>query len=165
MDIKRSATTAAPTAELEEAIQPSGSVQLLWFLLPAFASLMLLATTNLMCQEVAVVPFLWVLPLGLYLISFIVCLTIRSGTGAKFFTPAGYISPHGAPGVVVVDQCSRRKAGIDAEHGFFRLLHGLPRGTGAAKTTSELLDAILFVDLGWRGCGRAIRRACCSPHF
>ena len=73
MDIKRSAKPAAPSAELEEAIQPSGSVQLLWFLLPAFASLMLLATTNLMCQEVAVVPFLWVLPLSLYLISFIVC--------------------------------------------------------------------------------------------
>jgi len=34
---------------------------------------MLLATTNLLCQEVAVVPFLWVLPLSLYLLSFIVC--------------------------------------------------------------------------------------------
>ena len=73
MDVKRSALPASPAAELEEAIQPSGSVQILWFLLPAFASLMLLATTNLMCQEVAVVPFLWVLPLSLYLISFIVC--------------------------------------------------------------------------------------------
>ncbi|MGA8307135.1 MAG: hypothetical protein WB723_15790, partial [Candidatus Acidiferrales bacterium] len=58
MDIKRSASPASPAAELEEVIQPSGSVQILWFLLPAFASLMLLATTNLMCQEVAVVPFL-----------------------------------------------------------------------------------------------------------
>ena len=73
MDIKRSASPASPAAELEEVIQPSGSVQILWFLLPAFASLMLLATTNLMCQEVAVVPFLWALPLSLYLISFIVC--------------------------------------------------------------------------------------------
>ena len=73
MDIKRSALPASPAAEFEEAIEPSGSVQILWFLLPAFASLMLLATTNLMCQEVAVVPFLWVLPLNLYLISFIVC--------------------------------------------------------------------------------------------
>jgi spermidine synthase len=73
MHAKRSALPASPAAELEEAIQPSGSVQILWFLLPAFASLMLLATTNLMCQEVAVVPFLWVLPLSLYLISFIAC--------------------------------------------------------------------------------------------
>jgi hypothetical protein len=73
VDIRRSALVPSPVVELERAPEPSGSVQLLWFLLPAFASLMLLATTNLMCQEVAVVPFLWVLPLSLYLISFIVC--------------------------------------------------------------------------------------------
>jgi len=62
-----------PAAESEAVFPPSRSVQTLWFLLPAMASLMLLATTNLMCQEVAVVPFLWVLPLSLYLISFIIC--------------------------------------------------------------------------------------------
>ncbi|WP_153557658.1 spermidine synthase [Roseimaritima sediminicola] len=43
-----------------------------WLLLPAFASLMLLAVTNHISQEVAVIPFLWVLPLSFYLISFIV---------------------------------------------------------------------------------------------
>ncbi len=45
----------------------------LWLLLPACASLMLLATTNHVCQDVAVVPFLWVAPLALYLLSFIIC--------------------------------------------------------------------------------------------
>lgn len=44
-----------------------------WLALAAAGSLMLLATTNQMCQEVAVVPFLWVLPLALYLLSFILC--------------------------------------------------------------------------------------------
>jgi hypothetical protein len=34
---------------------------------------MLLAATNQMCQEVAAIPFLWVLPLALYLLSFILC--------------------------------------------------------------------------------------------
>ena len=43
-----------------------------WLALPACASVLLLATTNRMCQEVAVIPFLWVLPLALYLLSFIV---------------------------------------------------------------------------------------------
>lgn len=38
-----------------------------------FASLMLLATTNHICQDVAVIPFLWVIPLALYLITFIIC--------------------------------------------------------------------------------------------
>jgi hypothetical protein len=72
-DLKRSAILPSVAKEPEAAFPPPGSVQLLWFLLPAMASLMLLATTNLMCQEVAVVPFLWVLPLSLYLISFIIC--------------------------------------------------------------------------------------------
>jgi MFS family permease len=46
---------------------------LLWMALPATASVLLLATTNQLTQQVAVVPFLWVLPLSLYLLSFIVC--------------------------------------------------------------------------------------------
>ncbi len=45
----------------------------LWFLLAGVASVILLATTNLMCQEIASVPFLWILPLAAYLLSFIIC--------------------------------------------------------------------------------------------
>ena len=32
-----------------------------------------MATTNHLCQDVAVFPLLWILPLGLYLVSFIIC--------------------------------------------------------------------------------------------
>jgi hypothetical protein len=46
--------------------------RLLWIALPACASILLLAVTNKMCQDVAVIPFLWVLPLALYLLSFII---------------------------------------------------------------------------------------------
>ena len=53
--------------------QPSTLNKLLWLLLPACASVLLLATTNKMCQDVAVIPFLWVLPLALYLLTFIIC--------------------------------------------------------------------------------------------
>jgi len=44
----------------------------LWLLLPACGSMLLLATTNKICQEVAVIPFLWVVPLSLYLLSFVI---------------------------------------------------------------------------------------------
>lgn len=44
-----------------------------WLGLPALASMMLLAVTNHLCQDVAVVPFLWIGPLSLYLISLIIC--------------------------------------------------------------------------------------------
>ena len=47
--------------------------KLSWLCLPALASTLLLTTTNHVCQDVAVIPFLWILPLSLYLISFIIC--------------------------------------------------------------------------------------------
>ena len=53
--------------------QPGARQRLLWFALPACASVLLLAITNQMSQEIAVNPFLWVLPLCLYLASFIMC--------------------------------------------------------------------------------------------
>ncbi len=51
----------------------SASQMLGWLALSAVGSTMLLATTNQMSQEIAVVPFLWVLPLALYLLTFILC--------------------------------------------------------------------------------------------
>jgi hypothetical protein len=44
-----------------------------WVALPAAASVELLAVTNKVTMDIAVIPFLWVLPLGLYLLSFILC--------------------------------------------------------------------------------------------
>lgn len=46
---------------------------LLWLALPALASWLLLAVTNHITQNVAAVPFLWVLPLSLYLLTFVLC--------------------------------------------------------------------------------------------
>ena len=48
-------------------------LRLLWLALSACGSAMLLATTNQLCIDVATVPFLWILPLSLYLLSFIIC--------------------------------------------------------------------------------------------
>jgi len=51
--------------------RPSWRMRAVWASLAACGSVMLLATTNLLCEDVAVTPFLWVLPLCLYLLSFI----------------------------------------------------------------------------------------------
>jgi hypothetical protein len=56
-----------------KSVQISWRTRLAWLALPALASMMLLATTNHVCQDVAVMPFLWVAPLALYLLSFIIC--------------------------------------------------------------------------------------------
>ncbi len=50
-----------------------GGRVLLWLGLAFFPSVMLGAVTSHLTQEVAAVPFLWMLPLALYLTSFIVC--------------------------------------------------------------------------------------------
>lgn len=52
---------------------PGWRMRAIWASLAACGSVMLLATTNLLCEDVAVTPFLWVLPLCLYLLSFILC--------------------------------------------------------------------------------------------
>jgi len=52
---------------------PTAGERALWLLLAACASILLLAVTTFLTQDVASVPFLWVLPLGLYLLSFIFC--------------------------------------------------------------------------------------------
>jgi hypothetical protein len=49
----------------------SVQTQLQWLALAAMGSVMLLAVTNHITQNISSVPFLWVLPLALYLVSFI----------------------------------------------------------------------------------------------
>jgi hypothetical protein len=56
-----------------EGPRPDFIVRMLWLGLTACSSVMLLATTNQLCQDVAVVPLLWILPLALYLLSYILC--------------------------------------------------------------------------------------------
>src|SRR5204863_4147258 len=53
--------------------RPGARQYVLWLALPACASVMLLATTNHLSANVAAIPFLWVLPLSIYLLTFILC--------------------------------------------------------------------------------------------
>jgi hypothetical protein len=69
---------AASEQVVSRASEPDGPpvrrrVYGLWFLLAMCASSLLLATTNFLCQEVITVPLLWVFPLAIYLLSFILC--------------------------------------------------------------------------------------------
>ncbi len=59
------ATTSAPKIPFTRMI--------LWSGLAGAAVVELLAVTNKICLDIAVLPFLWVLPLCLYLLSFVIC--------------------------------------------------------------------------------------------
>jgi hypothetical protein len=67
------AAAKAVEAEAPAAAKPAARQYAMWLLLPACASLLLLAVTNHVSQNVAAIPLLWVLPLALYLLSFILC--------------------------------------------------------------------------------------------
>ena len=59
--------------EYGAAEKPGTRQYFLWLALPACASILLLAITNHLSQNVAAIPFLWVLPLSIYLLTFILC--------------------------------------------------------------------------------------------
>jgi hypothetical protein len=54
---------------------PAARDVLLWLVLSACASILLLAITGYLTQQVAVIPFLWVLPLAIYLLTFVLAFS------------------------------------------------------------------------------------------
>ncbi len=86
---------AVPTPEAQaQAPQapPTRVTKLLWVLLPAVASTLLLALTNELCVDVASVPFLWVLPLSIYLLSFILTFAGKSGPRRLLWYPLALLA-------------------------------------------------------------------------
>ncbi len=61
------------SARLSRASKPALRSLFFWLVLSALPSALLLAVTNHLSQNVAAIPFLWILPLCLYLLSFIIC--------------------------------------------------------------------------------------------
>jgi spermidine synthase len=87
---KSTATEAKPSTERES--RPSAGIQSLWIILTACASVMLLATTSQISHEVAVVPFFWILPLTLYLLSFILCFSSEWWYPRNVYAAALFVS-------------------------------------------------------------------------
>jgi SAM-dependent methyltransferase len=70
-------TPGAGSQEHAPVMPPAPRDYMMWLLLSAMGSFMLLAITNHITHDVASVPFLWILPLTLYLLSFIFCFEGR----------------------------------------------------------------------------------------
>lgn len=76
MLLSRRAPEAKETIDQNSTTEkPSVSLRVLWIILSGTASLFLLSVTNQISQEVAVIPFLWILPLAIYLLSFILAFS------------------------------------------------------------------------------------------
>jgi SAM-dependent methyltransferase len=83
--------SAAPV-RLEPGPAPRFAERLQWIALPGIASFLLLAVTNHLTQNVASIPFLWILPLTLYLLTFILCFDGRGWYRRWLFVPLAVVA-------------------------------------------------------------------------
>jgi len=105
-----------PAASLEGAA-PAWPTVVLWVILTAITSSMFLSVTNTLCQDVAVVPLLWVLPLAVYLLSFILCFE-----SDRWYHRGGFVIATALATLVVLGTGSRH---LSSNLATTILLHGL----------------------------------------
>jgi spermidine synthase len=173
--IKRLPLPAQPTDAPQKSIPASR--QMLWIALSAAASILLLSTTSLLTQEVAPIPFLWVLPLMVYLLSFVITF---SGEGRYRRPLFSILLALGSAGVFLITHLDDVHfltkiavyvfllfAACIAAHGELYQLHPAPRslpryyllvsvGGALGGATVNLLAPSLFNGywefyLGWAG--------------
>ncbi len=86
----RAGKSAAPAAVLQEEQAPPASTRskLLWFLLPMGAAMQLSAVTSHLTSNIAAIPLLWMMPLAVYLLTFILAFELpglyRRGLVVRF---------------------------------------------------------------------------------
>jgi SAM-dependent methyltransferase len=79
-------------AAVEDDARPGWRLQLMWLSFAACGSTLLLAVTNHLTQNVASIPFLWVVPLAVYLLSFILCFEGRGWYHRNTFLKLGAVA-------------------------------------------------------------------------
>ncbi|MBN3724168.1 fused MFS/spermidine synthase [Burkholderia sp. Ac-20379] len=82
-----SVQSAAPSPADVAVERPRARTLAAWAALAACPSVLLMAVTGYLTRNVAPIPLLWVLPLGLYLLSFIVCFEGRMGYRRRLCIP------------------------------------------------------------------------------
>jgi hypothetical protein len=72
---KTSAGKSIVHPDYDSKVEPAPAIatRLIWLGLSASASVLLLTVTTHLTQDVAAIPFLWIVPLAIYLLSFIIC--------------------------------------------------------------------------------------------
>ena len=86
------AASAVPVDPAEFVERPSWMLRGLWLGLSASASILLLAVTTHLTQDVAPIPFLWIVPLTAYLLTFIICFEMPRLYVRPIFLPLFLLS-------------------------------------------------------------------------
>jgi len=104
-------------SQVKSVTAPQAINYALWFVLAALASMMLLAVTNHITQNVASIPFMWVLPLTIYLITFVLCFEGRGGRG--FYIRKYWM----LPALIMICMMAW---GVTAKYGFLEINIAIP---------------------------------------
>jgi len=82
---RREAPMELPAVVAAASSPPTVADRLTWLALATLGVVMLLAVTNHICRNIASVPFLWVAPLSLYLLTFVLCFDVGHWYRRGFF--------------------------------------------------------------------------------
>jgi hypothetical protein len=123
VDAHAEGIAAAPTVAAAAPAGPAPTLreQALWLILAALGSTMLLAITTHITQNVASIPFLWVLPLSIYLVTFILCF---DGTG--WYKRPSFLLLAALGAVAMLGGLSFRPDGFGVERAILHIEHAVP---------------------------------------
>ena len=78
------ADIASPDMPADMPSAPTAMQKLIWLSLSGMGAILLLAVSNQLTQNISSIPLLWVVPLVLYLITFILCFDVKSGKSSWY---------------------------------------------------------------------------------
>jgi SAM-dependent methyltransferase len=140
-----------------------------WFCMAGLATLLLLAISSHITQNVASIPFLWILPLSLYLLTFVLAFEGRGGRGwyrrETFMLPALAVSAIMAWGLVADDGIMRIQEAIPLYLGGLFLVCFFCHGELAqAKPPARKLTRFYFMVALGGACG-GLTVSLLAPHL
>lgn len=124
-----------------------------WIALPALASSLLMSITNHVCQNVAVVPLLWILPLTLYLVTFIICFDKERWYVRRWFAAAAILAVLAASYLVLFRYLDKLFESAGHRVLWWHLTHSIPLEAGIYLVILFLLCMLCH--------GELVR---CKPH-
>lgn len=96
-----------------------------WVLLSALGSVLLMSITCHVCQNVAVIPLLWIVPLALYLVTFIICFEKERWYVRRWFAAAAMLAVLAASYLVLLRYLDQTFLSFGLDVLWFHLTHNV----------------------------------------
>ena len=123
-------------------------------------SSLLMGVTMYISTDIAAIPLLWVVPLALYLLTFVLVFARRDLSSSLDGSGTAVLARSGRRHDGLARVCADATAvgGRAAPSGVLRHRHGMPRPTCRRPSGRKSLDRVLFVDVVGGRAGRAAQR-------